>query len=161
MPDADAQKQLAAALGRVASGLFVLTARRGADESGMLVSWVQQCSFQPPQITVALRADRPIAAWLTPDTVFALNVLDDGQTDMIGHFGRGFDLAQPAFDGLEITRLPSGPVVLDEALAYLECQVVARHPGGDHDLIIARVLAGRMLSDGHPMVHVRKSGMHY
>src|SRR5260370_21291196 len=138
MADADANNQRAAAWGRVASGLFVLTARRGADESGMLVSWVQQCSFQPPQITVALRADRPIAAWLTPDTVFALNVLDDGQTDMIGHFGRGFDLVQPAFDGLEITRLPIGPVVLDQALAYLECQVPPRHPAGAPYLIIPR-----------------------
>jgi len=161
MADADAQKQLAAALGRVPSGLFIVTARQGDAETGMLASWVQQCSFNPPQVTLALRADRPITAWLTPDAFFALNVLDDGQTDMIGHFGRGFELAQPAFDGLEITRLPSGPVVLDEALAYLECQVVARHSGGDHDVLIARVLAGRMLSDGHPMVHVRKSGMHY
>jgi flavin reductase (DIM6/NTAB) family NADH-FMN oxidoreductase RutF len=161
MADADAQKQLAAALGRVPSGLFIVTARQGDAETGMLASWVQQCSFNPPQVSLALRSDRPIAAWLTPDAFFALNVLDDGQTDMIGHFGRGFELNQSAFNGLEITRLPSGPVVLDEALAYLECQVVARHPGGDHDLIIARVVAGRMLSEGHPMVHVRRSGMHY
>jgi flavin reductase (DIM6/NTAB) family NADH-FMN oxidoreductase RutF len=161
MADAESQKQLAAALGRVPSGLFILTARHGDDETGMLASWVQQCSFNPPQVSIAVRGDRPIASWLSPDSILAVNILDDGQTDMIGHFGRGFDLDQSAFDGLEITRLPSGPVVLDEALAYLECRVVARHNGGDHDLLIARVLAGRMLSEGHPMVHVRKSGMHY
>jgi flavin reductase (DIM6/NTAB) family NADH-FMN oxidoreductase RutF len=161
MADADAQKQMAAALGRVPSGLFIVTARHGDAETGMLASWVQQCSFNPPQVSIALRADRPISAWLEPDAIFAINVLDDGQTDMIGHFGRGYDLDEAAFHGLEITRLPSGPVVLDEALAYLECQVVARHPGGDHALLIARVLAGRMLSAGHPMVHVRRSGMHY
>jgi flavin reductase (DIM6/NTAB) family NADH-FMN oxidoreductase RutF len=161
MGDTDPRRQMAFALGRVPSGLFVLTARNGEAETGMLASWVQQCSFNPPQISVALRADRPISAWLTRGAGFAINILDDTQTDMIGHFGRGFELDEPAFNGLEITRLPSGPVVLDEALAYLECQVVARHPGGDHDLLIARVLGGRMLGEGHPMVHVRKSGTHY
>jgi flavin reductase (DIM6/NTAB) family NADH-FMN oxidoreductase RutF len=161
MGEVDPRKQLAAALGRVPSGLFVLTARQSDTETGMLASWVQQCSFDPPQVIIAVRPDRPISAWLTPAASFALNILEDTQTDMIGHFGRGFDLDQRAFNGLEITRLPSGPVVLDEALAFLECQVVARHPGGDHDLLVARVLGGRMLSEGHPMVHVRKSGMHY
>ena len=31
----------------------------------------------------------------------------------------------------------------------------------DHDLIIAKVSAGRVLGEGHPMIHIRKSGMHY
>jgi flavin reductase (DIM6/NTAB) family NADH-FMN oxidoreductase RutF len=161
MTDSDPLKQITAALGRVPSGLFVLTARSGEAETGMLASWVQQCSFDPPQVSIALRPNRPISDWLTQGTMFAVNVLEDSQTDMIGHFGRGFERNQPAFEGLEITRLRSGPVVLDDALAYLECQVAARHSGGDHDLLIARVIGGRMLSEGHPMVHVRKGGMHY
>jgi flavin reductase (DIM6/NTAB) family NADH-FMN oxidoreductase RutF len=161
MSDADPQKQIAAALGRVPSGLFVLTARHGDLESGMLASWVQQCSFEPPRVSVALGSARSIADWLTDGAVFALNILDDTQTDMISHFGRGFDLGQPAFTGLEVTRLPSGPVILDEALAYLECRVAGRLPAGDHSLFLGDVVGGRMLGDGHPMVHVRKSGKHY
>ena len=47
---------LAAALGRVPSGLVVLTARHGARETGMLASWVQQCSFDPPQVEAHLVA---------------------------------------------------------------------------------------------------------
>jgi len=42
---------LAAALGKVPSGLFVLTAKQGDAETAMLASWVQQCSFDPPQLT--------------------------------------------------------------------------------------------------------------
>ncbi len=43
MNDATASDSLAAALGRIPSGLFVLTAGSGATETGMLASWVQQC----------------------------------------------------------------------------------------------------------------------
>ena len=161
MTDKDPQRQLAAALGRVPSGLFILTARRGNAETGMLASWVQQCSFEPPRVSVALAGAREVSAWLTEGAAFTLNILDDTQTDMIVHFGRGFALDQPAFDGLEVERLAEGGPVLSEALACLECRVVARHPAGDHDLLIAEVVRGRLLGEGQPMVHVRKSGAHY
>jgi flavin reductase (DIM6/NTAB) family NADH-FMN oxidoreductase RutF len=160
MPN-DPERQLAWALGRIPSGLFVVTVRHGQAETGMLASWVQQCSFEPPQISLALRRGREISAWLMVGAVFTVNVLDDSQTDMIVHFGRGFALDQPAFLGLEVERTDVAAPVLSEALAYLECQVVASYPAGDHDLLIARVLKGKLLSEGYPMVHIRKSGFHY
>jgi flavin reductase (DIM6/NTAB) family NADH-FMN oxidoreductase RutF len=138
-----------------------LTARRGEAETGMLASWVQQCSFEPPLISVVVQRGRDIAGWLTEGSWFTLNVLDDTQTDMIVHFGRGFALDQPAFNGLDLERPESGGPVLSEALAFLECRVSARYPAGDHDLFIGECVRGRLLSEGHPMVHVRKSGNHY
>jgi flavin reductase (DIM6/NTAB) family NADH-FMN oxidoreductase RutF len=158
----DGLKGVGAALGRIPSGLFVVTARRGEAETGMLASWVQQCSFEPPQLTMCLRHGRDMNAWLQIGSAFTVNILeDDGSTDLIVHFGRGFGLDQPAFDGLEVDRPAGAPPVLCEALAYLECRVVALHPAGDHDLFVGRVVAGGMHGDGKPMVHVRKSGMHY
>jgi flavin reductase (DIM6/NTAB) family NADH-FMN oxidoreductase RutF len=161
MVQAEESKQLAAALGRIPSGLFIMTARQGDTETGMLASWVQQCSFVPPLICLALSRKRPVSDWLNEGTVFALNILDDSQTDMISHFGLGFNLDEPAFTYLEITRSPEGLTILAESLAYLECRVVSRYPSGDHDLVIGHVISGKVQNEGHPMVHVRKSGLHY
>ncbi len=155
------QRPFGGALGRIPSGLFVLTMRQGEAETGMLVSWVQQCSFEPPQISVALKKGREIAGWLTEDAPFTLNILDSSQTDMIVHFGRGFGLDDRPFEGLEVSRPDGGAAVLSEALGYLQCRLVSRCPVGDHDLYIARVLAGQVMGEGQPMVHVRKSGFHY
>ena len=161
MSDADRAKSWSAALGRIPSGLFIITARHGEAETGMLASWVQQCSFNPPQVSVALKSGRDVWRWLTPGATFVLNVLDDTQTDMIAHFGRGFDPDEPAFERLAVDRPDGAPPVLTEALAYLECQVVDRIPAGDHDLFLGRVLAGTLLEEGQPMVHIRKNGLHY
>jgi flavin reductase (DIM6/NTAB) family NADH-FMN oxidoreductase RutF len=155
------EKQLAAALGRIPSGLFVLTVCRDGVETGMLVSWVQQCSFAPPGISVAIQRGREIGALLTVGSLFCLNVLEDGQTDMIAHFGRGFTLKEDAFSGLDHQRGRPEGAILTETLAYLDCQVQSRHSAGDHDLIVAQVLAGGMRGDGQPMVHIRKNGLHY
>ena len=157
----EAHRQLSAALGRIPSGLFILTARHHSLETGMLVSWVQQCSFDPPQISLAIQRNRPISAWLGEGAAFTLNILDHTQTDMVAHFGRGFTLQEAAFEGLEIDRPDDGAPVLQEALAYLQCQVTGGCPVGDHVLFIASVEGGRVLSEGQPMVHIRKSGVHY
>ncbi len=157
----DPHKALAAALGRVASGIFVLTARQGEQTTGMLASWVQQCSFVPPLVSAAVQQGREILDWLGLGAPFTLNILDDTQTDMIAHFGKGFKPGEPAFNGLDVRPADGGGLVLTDALAYLECRVVARYATGDHHLLVAEVVRGEMLGEGHPMVHVRKSGTHY
>src|SRR5271155_5885935 len=97
-------QMMAQALGRLPSGLYVLTARQGERETGMLASWVQQCSFQPPQVSVAIRPDREVVAWLKLGAAFTLNLLGEGQTNFLSHFGKGFALDQEAFTGLEVER---------------------------------------------------------
>jgi flavin reductase (DIM6/NTAB) family NADH-FMN oxidoreductase RutF len=161
MSDAEAGKALAAALGRVPSGLFVLTARHGEAETGLLTSWVQQCSFEPPQVSVAVRRERPVLDWLTPGSAFTLNVLSEGQTALLKHFGRGFTLEQPAFVGLDIERSAGAAPVLSAALAVLNCCVASRLPTGDHELLIATVFGGRLQGAGRPYVHMRKNGLSY
>src|SRR5215472_4730956 len=156
MSEAERGKSWVAALGRIPSGLFIVTARRGEDETGMLASWVQQCSFDPPQLSLAVKKERWLTSWLTAGAAFIVNVLDDTQTDMIVHFGRGFARGESAFIGLEIERCDGG-VVLSDALACLECRIESSIPAGDHDLYVARVVGGRVLNEGHSMVHIRKS----
>ncbi|MBI1916438.1 MAG: flavin reductase [Planctomycetes bacterium] len=161
MSETDRVKPWAAALGRIPSGMFIITVRHGDDETGMLASWVQQCSFDPPQVSIAVRHGRWLAGWLTEGAALVVNILDDTQTDMIVHFGRGFAPGEAAFNELEVERSESNTAVLSDALAFLECRVQSSVSAGDHDLCIARVVGGRVLNEGHSMVHIRKSGLHY
>lgn len=154
-------QSLAAALGRVPSGLFILTAGLGDRATGMLASWVQQCSFDPPQISVAIKPGRPVHGLLSNTAAFVVNIVPAGNSDLLKHFGKGFELGEPAFVGLDIYPAPSGVPILRLALCHLDCIVVGRHTAGDHELVIGKITGGRMHSDGQPALHVRKSGAHY
>lgn len=159
---AEIPQAAAMALGRVPSGLAILTVARDDRETGMLVSWVQQCSFEPPQVSVAVRKGREVLGWLEPGTAVTVNLIGEGQTQFLSHFGKGFALDQPAFTGLRVDRLPGQAPILLDALGYLVARVQARVATGDHELVIATVEGGRMLiDDGKPMVHVRKNGLRY
>src|ERR1700734_2559662 len=94
----------ASALGRIPSGLFILTFRNGDRETGMLASWVQQCSFDPPQLTAAIKKGRDALAWLAKGVTFTVNVIPAGGKALVAHFGKGFELNQPAFEGLNVHR---------------------------------------------------------
>ncbi len=155
------QNPLFSALGRIPSGIFIVTVGHGENATGMLASWVQQCSFDPPLLSMAVARDRPVNTLLVDDAPFVVHILAEDQTDLIAHFGRGFAPGERAFTGLEITESSGSVPILKESLAYLDCRVAGRFAPGDHDIIIGRIEAGGVQNDGKPMIHVRKQGSHY
>jgi flavin reductase (DIM6/NTAB) family NADH-FMN oxidoreductase RutF len=152
---------LAQVLGRLPSGLFVLTSRHGELETGMLASWVMQAGFHPPMITVCVRHERYVGDWLTAGSPFAINILSEGHKKLVAHFSRGFEPGQDAFKSLEIERSAAGVPVLRDALGYLECRRVSHLDSGDHRIYLAEAISGQLRGDAPPLVHIRKSGLHY
>lgn len=149
-----------AALGRIPSGIFILTASQGDQKTGMLASWIMQCSFEPPMVTVAIQKDRYLVDWLRRGARVAVNILSEDEKNMISHFGRGFDPGAPAFAGLELLSDVEAPVLAD-ALGYLEGSVSGTLETGDHVVFSVSCENGKMLCDGQPMTHIRKNGLSY
>lgn len=126
----------------------------------MLASWVMQAGFEPPMISVALRRDRRLAAWLAEGTPFVLNLLAEGQLSLVRHFGRE-RAAGKAFDRLPLRRTAAGLPILEGTVGYLECQPAGKIDSGDHHVFLARVLSGHLSNDARPLVHIRKNGLKY
>lgn len=153
---------LGQALGRIPSGLYILTVSRDGHSTGMLASWVQQAGFEPPMLTVAVAKRRYVGDWLTGSGRFTLNQLPSGSKALIRHFGRGFEPEAPAFEGLTLLDLPSFAPVLAGSCAYLDAEVNAEIPSGDHRIFLATVVSGNVLeNEAEPLVHVRHNGYHY
>jgi flavin reductase (DIM6/NTAB) family NADH-FMN oxidoreductase RutF len=140
--------------------LFVLAARRGDEEDGMLASWVMQAGFEPPMISIALRKDRRLAEWLAAGTPFVLNVLADDQLSLVRHFSRERPPGK-AFSGLPLERTATGLPLLDGVVGFLECEPAGKIDSGDHHVFLARVVAGRLATGARPLVHIRKNGLKY
>jgi flavin reductase (DIM6/NTAB) family NADH-FMN oxidoreductase RutF len=156
------QQSLNPVLGRVPSGIFILTVGTGPRATGMLSSWVMQAGFEPPMVSVAVRLGRYVCDWLTEGQPFVLNVVTESQTKILKHFGKGFEPGAPAFEGLDISYCARGVPILKCALGHLECEPVRHLDSGDHRIFLANVVRGRLNdADAQPMVHIRKSGAKY
>ena len=151
------------ALGRVPSGVFVLTAR-DADHRpyAMLASWVQQAAFDPPAVCLAIGKDRPMRDTIVRTRRLALSILGDGDKELMRRFARPRGPEDDPFQDSEIFAAPSGVPVVVGALAWLDCEMIQTTDfGGDHELVVARVTAGDLLRPGHSFTHVRGNGFHY
>lgn len=54
----------AKAIGRLSSGLYVVTAAQNNARSAMVASWVSQASFEPLGLTIAVAKDRAIESMM-------------------------------------------------------------------------------------------------
>ena len=150
------------ALGRLPSGVYILTARHGDTPAAMMVSWVQQASFQPPAVSVAVQKDRPLREMIHASRSFALAVVGEGEASLMKKYARGIPPGEDPFDGVDVFKTPGGMTVPAAALAWLECAVVSVCEfGGDHELVVARVTDGALLRDGASFTHLRGNGFHY
>jgi flavin reductase (DIM6/NTAB) family NADH-FMN oxidoreductase RutF len=152
-------------LGRIPSGLYILTAR-SADgrETGMLASWVQQASFEPPAVTVAVNRKRYLNDWLRAAPAVVLNLVGDTQKQFLSQFGRGFAEGEPAFGGISLSRSPGGLPVLADALGWLEGTAGRPIDAGDHLIYVVQITAagrGPRADAEEPWVHLRRNGFGY
>jgi flavin reductase (DIM6/NTAB) family NADH-FMN oxidoreductase RutF len=156
------QSGLSQALGRIPSGLYILTVSHGERSTGMLASWVQQAGFDPPMLTVAIARERYVADWVAGSGRFTLNQLATGSKALIRHFSRGFAPDAFAFEGIPLRHDALGGPVLAGALAYLDAEVAGTLAEGDHRIFLGRIVAGGLLEhQGEPFLHVRANGFHY
>ncbi len=129
------------AMALVPTGVTVVTVADGRDDVGATVSAFGSVSADPPIVSVSVHADGYMAEVIEEVGAFAVNVLGAGQRALAGRFSaegrpsaRLLVSGQPHHRG-ERTRA----LVLDDALAALECSVRHRVAIGDHVVFFADV----------------------
>ena len=125
------------ALGRFASGVTILTTRdRDGRDHGMTVSAFCSASLVPPLVLACVDRATDMHPIITHATHFGISILEEGQEALSRRFA---ELPSGRFDGIGYTRAESGVILLDDAIAHLECSVVDRHEAGDHLICVGQV----------------------
>lgn len=153
------KKQIGKALGRVPSGLFIVTTKFLDKEDAVLASWVNQCSFDPPEVTVSLGQMRNARLLIESSQAFIVNILGKESKNLMKHFFKSHDGS--IFDGLKTRKGIEEIRILSDAVSYLECRLVDVVVSGDHVVYFGEVVGGKILKGGEPSIHVRDSGFNY
>ncbi|MEE2987674.1 MAG: flavin reductase family protein [Nitrospinota bacterium] len=153
------KKQIGKALGRVPSGLFVVTAKHDEREDAVLASWVNQCSFEPPTLSIVLATVRPARLLVEASGGFIVNVLGKESKTLLKHFFKSPQ--DDIFKSLKTRKGLKGIRILGDAVSYLECELVEIAPMGDHVIYVGEIVGGKMLKGGEPYFHVRDNGFNY
>ncbi len=148
------------AVGRVIGSLCVITTHQENQHQAILTSWVSQATFSPPGLTIAVSKDQANAL-ADAGSPFVLNILKEGR-NLRRYFMRSLLPGEDRFAEVATHPANNGCLVLEDALAYLECTVENRMECGDHWLIYATADNGKVLeSVGVTAVQHRKAATHY
>lgn len=143
-------------MGHFATGITVVTTRVGEVLHGMTANAVASLSLDPPLVLVAVDKKALMHACLSESRSFAMNMLTDDHEAL----SRRFATSGPKeFGDLKVVTAITGSPIFEDALAWIDCQVVETAPGGDHDIFIGQIVAGDA-RDGRPLLYYRGKYAH-
>jgi flavin reductase (DIM6/NTAB) family NADH-FMN oxidoreductase RutF len=139
-------------LGRFASGVSVITVPTPEGRPmGMTANSLSSVSLRPPLLSVCVDREAELHDVLVAAPEFVVNVLTSPQEALARRFS---DKHEDRFDGVGYHLSPEGLILLDGALAHIICERYTQYPGGDHSIVLGRVVGGNT-SDGRPLLYYR------
>ncbi|MCU0308121.1 MAG: flavin reductase family protein [Thermoleophilia bacterium] len=139
------------ALSRWASGVTVVTARGPEGRVGLTASAFSSLSLHPPLILVCIGHASSAHDVLCAAEGFAVHLLREDQQDVSNRFARS---SEDKFAGLEVETGAFGAPLLDDVLARMVCERHDVFDGGDHSILVGRVL-GAETHDATPLLYWR------
>jgi 3-hydroxy-9,10-secoandrosta-1,3,5(10)-triene-9,17-dione monooxygenase reductase component len=145
------------ALGHFATGVTVVTSR-GSDGApvGSTASAVGSLSLVPPLLLVCLDRTSQTLTAIREHQAFAINVLADSQEALSANFARCGPAA--SWDDVGHRPGPTGSPHLHDTVAVLDCRLERCVNGGDHEIVIGRLVALVRGDQGlRPLLHYQGS----
>lgn len=143
------------ALGCFATGVTVVTCF-DADGApvGITANSFTSVSLDPPLLLVCIHKKAACATALAGSEHFAVNVLQTGQQPASIRFSTKQD---DRFGANDWSQGEFGAPVLQESLSVFECERNAVHDGGDHHILVGRVVKASFNDELDPLLYFRGS----
>jgi 3-hydroxy-9,10-secoandrosta-1,3,5(10)-triene-9,17-dione monooxygenase reductase component len=140
------------ALGHFCTGVTVVAAMAGRSPVGFACQSFAAVSLDPPLVLFCPGKSSRTWPLIEDAGCFCVNVLAHDQHDVSAVFGRA---GADKFAASGWSSAPSGSPILDGVLAWVDCAVERVLDGGDHWIVLGRVLALAEQPDRRPLLFYR------
>lgn len=141
------------AMGGFPSGVTVVTTQIGGRAVGTAVNAFTSVSMAPSLLLVCLTCDSRTLAEVRKTRIFGVNVLAQQHADLAMRFASKVE--DDRFAGLELTSAITGAPLLQDAVAWFDCEVDSLVTAGDHEVVTGRVLAAHAADEAAPLLYHR------
>ncbi len=149
-------------------GLYVLGSRAEIDgivkRNLMTINWVTQLSFEPKMIGVGIEHGALTHELVTDGRVFSLCTVDREDRTIVRKFTKPVevDLEARTLNGFAFHDGASGAPVLDQAPAFLDCEVRQSLELGNHTLFLGEIIdCGFQKDEATPVLRMEDTRMNY
>jgi flavin reductase (DIM6/NTAB) family NADH-FMN oxidoreductase RutF len=144
--------ELRRALGQFATGVTVITVRHGDVIHGMTANSFTAVSLDPPLVLFCVAKSARMARFVTEAHGFAISILAADQQDVSRLFAGS--KKEQLGDSVPLRPGQVAPLI-PGALASLSCSIDTVHEGGDHWIVVGRVVKIEHGDPREPLVFFR------
>jgi flavin reductase (DIM6/NTAB) family NADH-FMN oxidoreductase RutF len=127
-------------LGEFVTGVTVVTARCGDERLGITANSFNSVSLEPPLVLVSLARTLKSFDAFASVSRFGISLLSAEQTELARRFATpASDKWSGIVDAGSFIQTATPPRI-PGATAFFDCEVYARYDGGDHEIVVGRVL---------------------
>jgi 3-hydroxy-9,10-secoandrosta-1,3,5(10)-triene-9,17-dione monooxygenase reductase component len=139
-------------MAHIPTSVCVVAADHADGPAGLSVGSFVSVSLDPPLVGVFVAATSTSWPRVAAAGSFCISVLSDDHE----HVSRRFAVSGgDKFAGLEWGRSPAGAPQLPGAVAWIDCELEAEYPAGDHTLVLGRVVELEAIPEAAPLIFHR------
>ncbi|MEK6646589.1 MAG: rubredoxin [Candidatus Firestonebacteria bacterium] len=142
-------------LNKISYGMYVVCSKKGDKINGQIVNTVFQITSEPPTIAVSINKKNLTYEYIKESKVFTLSILSkDTPLKFIGQFGfkSGREINKFVDLDYNIGRLKC-PIVLTNAIGYIEAEVINEVDAGTHIVFIGKIIEADILKEAEAMTY--------
>lgn len=140
------EETIRSVLGHFPTGVVIVTAYSDEEPVGMTLQSFMSLSLDPPLVLLSVAKTSTSWPRIAPSGRFLVNILSQDQDITARQFSKS---GADKFAGIEhrIEERLGGPL-LHHVSAWVDCAAEQQHDGGDHVIIVARVLEASVPETG-------------
>ena len=143
-------RELRNALGRFATGVcLITTVTEDGEPLAITANSFSSVSLEPPLVLWNLQNNSDVYEHFAGPRHFAINVLAKEQQPLSSQYAKK---GQHTVEQAHFRSGKYGAPIIHDALVSFECELDATHEGGDHLIIVGRVLDMQERPDGDPLL---------
>ncbi|MEA3285894.1 MAG: flavin reductase family protein [Candidatus Marinimicrobia bacterium] len=133
----------------------------GNETVGATVTWFTQSSFDPPLVTMAVKADSRLYAAISSNKSLLISLVNKGDKGLAGAFFKPGIWDGGKFGGFPASPHETGGAIMDASPAWLACQVKTIIEEGDHHVIISQIIDTGINKEEEQAMCLSETGWHY
>lgn len=144
------------ALGSWPSGVTVVTSRAAGQVYGLTVSSFSSLSIDPLLVLVCVAKSNPLLTMVTESKVAAITMLAEDQEPVSRFFAQPGRQPVARYDDFGTEEWATGAPIVSGGIAGLDCELHELVEGGDHMLLLGRVVEARFNAEKKPLLYFRR-----
>ncbi|MBL7131281.1 MAG: flavin reductase [Candidatus Omnitrophica bacterium] len=140
---------------KISYGMYVVSSKKENKFNGQIANTVFQVTAEPPQVSVCINKENLTHQFIQESKVFTISILErDAPMKFIGHFGFKSGKELEKFKDIDYKLGMTGaPIVIQNCLGYLECEVTGSMNVGTHTIFIGKVIEAQLTREGESLTY--------